>query len=395
MYAAGKCRVTKKTTETGKGVWLMSDERSTRNWDAESVRRAQSEQQQNRPRRKHRRRRRVTAGYFLFVFAVSAVLAGLLWLAVNDICSFNKPEVDTVITVTENDKVGDVTDKLKEAGLINYKGLFRTFCTAFHASKKIGPGVYNLNSGMDYRALVNGMIPRETNMAETVRITIHEGATVEEIIQKLADSGVNTVEALTDAACNADFGYSFVDNRKKGSLQGLEGYLFPDTYDFYKPEDAASALKRLVDNFYSKVSTYLDSIDESSFNLNDVVIMASIIEAEAGSNSERANVSSVIHNRLKSGMTLGMESTLRYAAKIMGKETFGTDLNSPYNTYVNAGLPAGAICNPGLSSIEAAVDPAETDYYYFALGKDEKSHFFESYASFNAFVNSSEYAALD
>lgn len=372
------------------------DRYETTNWDAERVRRAQEAQRsEQRQRKKKIRRHRSIAGYFISVFIVSAILAGVAWLAVNDICSFNKAEVDTVITVTEDDSVGDVATKLKNAGLINYKGLFKTFCSFFHAKDKIGPGVYNLNSNMDYRALVNGLVPRKTSAsAETVRITIPEGSTVQEIIQKLADNGVNTVEAFEDAASNSDFGYKFVDSRTKGSIYGLEGYLFPDTYDFYKPEDATAALKRLVDNFYSKVSSYLDAIEASEYSLDETIIIASMIEAEAASDSERANIASVIYNRLNGGMTLGMESTVRYAAMLAGKETVDIDIDSPYNTYKYGGLPAGSVANPGLASVAAAVEPAKTDYYYFALGTDNKSHFFKDYSSFTAFVNSSEYQSL-
>ena len=372
------------------------DRYETTNWDAERVRKAQEAQRtQQRQHMKKRRRHRSIAGYFIAVFVVSAILAGSLWLAVNDICSFNKAEVDTVITITADDGVRDVATKLKSAGLINYKGLFKTFCTFFHAKDKIGPGVYNLNSNMDYRALVNGLVPRKTaNSAETVRITIPEGSTVQEIIQKLADNGVNTVEAFEDAAANSDFGYKFVDSRTKGSIYSIEGYLFPDTYDFYKPEDATAALKRLVDNFYSKVSTYLDAIEDSGYSLGETVIIASMIEAEAASDSERANIASVIYNRLNGGMTLGMESTVRYAGLVEGEETVNIEIDSPYNTYKYGGLPVGAVANPGLASIAAAVEPAKSDYYYFALGTDNKSHFFKDYSSFASFVNSSEYQSL-
>lgn len=360
-----------------KGVTKMSyrDERfETTNWDAEKVRRSSENQakDQRRKRKKARRRKGVIA-YIAFVLIISAIIAGVGWLVVNDICSFNKKEVDTVITITDEDTIASVTDKLKEEGLINYKGLFKTFATVFHAKDKIGPGVYNLNSNMDYRALVSGMVPRKIESAETVRVTIPEGSTVADIIALLVENGVNTEKALTEAAINGKFGYDFIDKRSTGNISRLEGYLFPDTYDFFKPEDAVSALKRLIDNFYAKVSTYLDDIDASGYSFEDVITIASLVEKETDG-SDRAKIASVIYNRLENvGETyhlLQIDASLVYA---LGREITQADyssLNSPYNLYKHEGLPPTPIANPGIKSIAAAVEPADTDYYFYVRGAD-------------------------
>lgn len=358
----------------------------TTRWDAQRVRRAQEEQRSRPPQRRPKKRRSsasLVLGYVGFILVVSAILAGTAWLLANDICSFNKEDVEAAIVVTEDDSVGSVAKKLKEEGLIKYKGVFRLFAAVFDADEKIGPGIYTLNSDMDYRALINGMIPKKTANAETVRATIPEGSTVRDVISILAKKGVNTEAALTAAAETGTFGYNFTDETETGDISRLEGFLFPDTYEFYVGEDPVSALKRLVDNFYSKVSSYMDAIEASDYDLKEVITIASLIEKETDG-SDRAKISSVIHNRLENaGETaylLQIDASLVYAAGREITKADYTDLDSPYNLYQHTGLPPTPISNPGLASIEAAVEPADTDYYYYVLGADGKHVFSKTLA---------------
>lgn len=361
--------------------YYQNDNHETTHWDAQRVRRAQEQQQQQRrPARKKRRSGPMGClVYICFVLVVSAILAGTAWLVANDICSFNKEEVEVAIVVTEEDNISSIAKKLKEEGLINYKGVFRAFAGVFDAKEKIGPGVFTLNSNMDYRALINGMVPRKTHSAETVRATIPEGSTVKEIIAILAEKGVNTEQALTLAAESSDFGYKFIDDTEKGDISRLEGYLFPDTYEFYVGEDPTSALKRLVDNFYSKVSTYMDQIEASEYSLKDVITIASLIEKET-TGIDREKISSVIHNRLTiSGETyylLQIDAALVYAAGRPITQADYKELKSPYNLYLHEGLPPTPISNPGLASIEAAVEPADTDYFFYVLDSSGHNHIF-------------------
>lgn len=359
----------------------QNDYNETTRWDAQRVRRAQEEQRPRQPQRRPKKRRSSASlllCYVGFILVVSAILAGTAWLLANDICSFNKEEVETAVVVTEEDTVGTVAKKLKEEGLIKYRGVFRLFAAVFNADEKIAPGIYSLNSNMDYRALINGMVPKKTVSAETVRATIPEGSTVADIISILAEKGVNTEAALTAAAENGTFGYDFTDKTEKGSISRLEGYLFPDTYEFYVGEDPVSALKRLVDNFYSKVSSYMDQIEESGYSLKEIITIASLIEKETDG-SDRARISSVIHNRLEhTGETanlLQIDAALVYAAGREITKADYTNLDSPYNLYTNKGLPPTPIANPGVAAIEAAVEPADTDYYYYVLGADKKHVF--------------------
>ena len=377
----------------------------TASWDREQVRRAQPPQR--RPRRKRRR-----AGVFflklilhiIFVALASALLAGAGWLLFSDFCSFNtsgQKNEDITVQVTAEDTVDSIAGKLKEAGLIDYPWFFKLYAGFAHAEEKIGIGTYALNNDMDYHALINGMHNASGSMNEdTVRVTIPEGYTVAQTIALLAKNGVNTQTALLEAAKTADFNYGFIDNNSE-DISRLEGYLFPDTYDFYVNEKPASALNRLIANFNSKIDDELLAAAETrGYDLHKIVIIASLIEKETdGSDQDR--IASVIYNRLDGpGDKAGTYGMLQVDASLLyglpedheGPITQADmQVDSPYNLYKKAGLPPTPIANPGLAAISAALDPEITDYYYYALGKDGQHHFFTNYNDHVNFVNSSDY----
>ena len=234
----------------------------TARWDAESVREAEQRTQHRSTRssaerqklKKKGQRRRFTL-WLAFVLITSAILAGVGWLLANDMCSFNKAPVETTIEITRDDNLNTIATKLHDEGLIKYKWFFKAFGRLRHAESRIGIGTYAVDSDMDYDALINRMSNKNASLtANTVKISIPEGYNVRQIIALMDKYGVNTAEKLTDAALNADFNYSFIDNNKKGDLTRLEGYLFPDTYEFFVEEDPAHALSRLLDNFNTKMS---------------------------------------------------------------------------------------------------------------------------------------------
>ena len=355
---------------------------------------------QEPPRRKKRRRH--TAGgvllYILAVVASSAILAGVGWLLANDLCAFNKTPKSVVIEVTAQDDFSSVAKRLKEEGLVEYKWFFKLFGGLAHADDKIKEGIYELDTDMDYRALIATMSTgAESVSTETVTITIPEGYTVSQTIALLAKNGVSTAEALTDAAKNDVFDYSFIDNTNFGSVSRLEGYLFPDTYDFYVGEKASSALNRLLKNFSNKMDQdMMDKVNASGRTLQEIITIASLIEKETDG-TDHALISSVIKNRLAGGG--GTYGLLQIDAALLYDMPGHTgvitnddkETNSPYNLYKNPGLPPTPIANPGLASIQAAVSPESTKYYYYALGKDMKHRFFKTYDEHLKFVNSKDY----
>ena len=252
---------------------------------------------------------------------------------------------------------------------------------------------------MDYRALILGMHNSSGNLtAETVTVTIPEGYTVRQPIRLLAEKGVNTEENLLEAARTATYDYSFINNNSEDPSR-LEGYLFPDTYEVYKNHNAKNALGKLIDAF-------ADHIDEDAFasskaksmgySMKDVVIIASLIEKETDGTDQR-DIASVIYNRLqKPGETAGLlqiDASLLYGLPDHTGAITNADkaVDTPYNLYLHKGLPPTAIANPGSAALKAAMDPNDTDYYYYALGTDGKHHFSKTLSEHNAFGGSSSY----
>ena len=389
-----------------KGGYRMSYEENdrTERWDAERVREAERTQPSRSSGERSKRRKKKRCGGFLlwlvFVLLVSALLAGVGWLLANDFCAFNKDPVTTTIEVTKDDDINTVADKLKQEGLIEYEWLFKLFGKLAHAESKIGIGSYELNSKMDYKALINGMRNRNAALnANTVKVTVPEGYTVRQIAALLAEYGVNTEAALLDAARNGSFeDYYFVPQARKGTDQYLEGYLFPDTYEFFVGEDPVKAYKRFLNNFDVKMNEdMMNRVQESGRTLDEILVIASLIERETDG-TDRAKIASVIYNRLNNvGETyhlLQIDASLIYGLgdQYTGKLT-EADLafDSPYNLSKYPYLPPTPIGNPGLAAIEAALDPAETGYYFYARGQDNLHHFFRTYEEHLAFVNSSDY----
>ena len=351
----------------------MSDYKNgdTASWDASQVRRSQAghtgRSQGNpsqQPQRRRRKRRRINPVlYILCVLVASAILAGVGWLLASDLCAFSRDIPSTTkitIEITADDDMGSIAEKLQDAGLIRYKWFFRLFAAVTGASEEVGIGTYELNTDMDYHALIAGMRSSSGNLsAETVTVTIPEGYTVRQTIALLAEKGVNTEEALTEAA-----------------------------------------LDRLIRNFVSRMDEdRMTQVEESSYSLQEIITIASLIEEETDG-TDQANIASVIYNRLEgSGNKQGtygllqIDASLLYALPDHTGPITSADMqtDSPYNLYQNAGLPPTPISNPGLASIDAALNPNSTDYYYYALGTDGKHHFSTTLAEHNAFVNSSSY----
>ncbi len=355
--------------------------------------------------------------YFVFVISLSIILACVGWMAASDVLALNKDYTEGTVTlpesiftekeVEEENEDGTVTTKtvqsadidyvanvLKDAGIIEYKPLFKLFCKVTHADRKLDPGTYELNTKCDYNALVLRMQTASISMVTTT-ITFPEGYTMQQIFEKLESEGICSVEDLMDAAANYIYDYPFLEWSEPGDASRLEGYLFPDTYEFYQGEQASSAINKFLLNFHGKLTADMyTQADNLGISLHQAVIVASMIEAEAANNDERANIASVIYNRLNQGMPLQIDATVMYALGEHKEHLTEEDLKveSPYNTYTNTGLPAGPICNPGLASINAALNPASTNYLYYALDTETGTHrFFTSYSEFEAFTATQDY----
>lgn len=356
--------------------------------------------------------------YFVFIACVSIILACVAWMSAADALALNKDlftaevtlpaNIFTSKTVEEVDEDGTVTgtkrvssadidyvaDELKSAGLIQYKWLFKLFCQISHADTKLDPGEYQLKSSYDYRALV-GKMQKNSGAAATVTVTIPEGFTMSQIFYRLEENGVCSYEDLMEAAANENYEYSFLNGTEAGDPTRLEGYLFPDTYEFYKSMSAASAINKFLQNFYGKLSADMEKqLADRGITLRDALKIASLIEREAANDEERPLIASVVYNRLGSGWTLGLQSSILYVHQDHEGEPTAEMLaeDSPYNLMISTGLPPTPICNPGIASLNAALLPTASNYYFFTLDTATGTHrFFATMDEFNAFVATQNY----
>lgn len=325
------------------------------------------------------------------ILLISFILATIGWRWAGDVLALNKEPVTASVTITEGESLGDVTAELKEKGLVKYGYLFQLFASFTHKAEKITAGSYELSTVMDYSALLNN-ISSTSAYRETVTVTIPEGYTVEEIFKLMENKGVCSYDDLMKAAQEETFDFAFLKEVKTTKEKRLEGYLFPDTYEFYKGADAKNVINTMLKNFDERFDSKMEAeMQLLGYSKNDIIIMASIIEKETDGGDQR-NIASVLQNRLKNTWAtpkgyLQVDSTIQYLLKERKKKLTDKDLeiDSPYNTYKNPGLPIGPICNPGLTAIEAALEPNKTNYYYFMLGKDGTTHFFDTEAAFLAF----------
>lgn len=355
--------------------------------------------------------------YFLFVISVSIILACLAWAAATDVLGFKSSDTVAQITlykdkftyqeveVTDDDgniktkkvhyaDMSYVADQLKDNGIIKYKWLFKLFGSVYNADEKIDPGTYELKAIYDYKALVKKMTSGSAAMV-TKKITFPEGYTMRQIFKKLNDEGVCDYDELMDAAANSTFNYSFLEGTEKGDANRLEGFLFPDTYEFYEGMPAATAINKLLEVFHYKMTAeMLEWQKESGYTMREIVTIASMIEKEAANDTEQYTIASVIYNRLKKDWPLQIDSTTLYeypdhegapTAEMLAKD-------SPYNTRISKGLPPSPICSPGITSIRAALQPSSTNYMYYALNTATGQHeFFKTADAFNAFVATQNY----
>lgn len=354
------------------------------------------------PRQPQRRKRRRSAGsriafvllYVVAVIGVSVLLACVGWIAANDVLALNKPPHEATITISTTDDMDDVADILEKNGLIEYKWVFKLFGAFIHADDKISAGTFTLNTDMDYSALVNGMKANSATRSK-VTITIPEGYTLDQIFNMMAAKGVvNDIDDLYQEAANHNYGFDFLQDIPLGEASRLEGFLYPDTYEFYTPHDPRWAINKMLVNFDTRYTEEMHAAAENTgYTLQEILTIASMIEKETDGEDQR-NIASVIYNRLKnpSYETAGylqIDATIHYFTGRLVTQADRT-ISNPYNTFMYKGLPPGPIANPGLTAIRAALDPATTGYYYYALGDDDKHHFYATQAEFQAFLDSQE-----
>lgn len=327
-----------------------------------------------------------TLVWLALILAIGVTAGRMLWVCAADVLAFGREDKPVTITIYESDSMESIVDKLYDAGLIRYKSLFNLYASISDAQEDIQPGIYDLNTRYDYHALVNFMSPRSSR--EVVKLTIPEGYTCRQIFKLLEENRICTARDIAAYAATGELEpYWFLEQVERGSEYCLEGFLFPDTYQFYKNSSPKEALEKMLDNFDYRFSeemrAQLDTLNANvtggSYGVREVTIVASLIEKESAAPAESPAIAGVIYNRLfRWGDTpayLNIDASLVYAQD-GDNSTIDTSIDSPYNTYTHTGLTPTPIANPGLASLKAALDPEMHEYYYYVLNPSTGMHQF-------------------
>lgn len=316
--------------------------------------------------------------YIIFVLVVSVFLSLTVITVANDVYAFVKSDEVVEVTIPEYATLEEVSEILYKNDIIKYPTIFKLYAVAENDDGEFLAGTYSVTPMMNYETLLGEF--KEKPVSGTATITIPEGYSTDEIINLMVQNGIGTREGYVDVIQNYDFDYWFIDEleasgRTENRLYRLDGYLFPDTYEFYKSSSEATVINKLLKRF-SQIFTqeYRDQCTALGYSVDEMITLASMIEKEAASPSEFFLVSSVFHNRLNNPWSfprLESDATVLYViAHDKGerpKTVTPEDLqySTLYNTYLYEGLPPGPIANPSASAMLAALSPVSTDYYYF------------------------------
>lgn len=335
--------------------------------------------------------------YVILTLGVSLVLACVIIMAGLDMTGVNKSSEEIKITLEDGSSTADIAAVLKENGIIDQKWAFELYSKVRGVDGKYQPGMYTLSANMGYGNIMS--ILRAGMPRKTVRVTIPEGYTMDQIATLMENNDVCTKKAFYDAVQNGDYSsYAFVaaipaaEGDYTGRGYALEGYMFPDTYEFYTASDGETVVRKLLDNFDARLdTTYKAKIAAQNLTINDVVILASIVQGEAA-DGEWSRVARVLQNRLNNTAEypyLQCDATINYF-KNLDKGVEGLAIaQDAYDTHVRRGLPPGAVGNPGLRAIDAVLSPSDdkevAKCYYFATDYSSGiTYYSETYAQHQA-----------
>lgn len=346
--------------------------------------------------------------FFIIVIAVSMVISVYAIFCLNDVFGMTKSSSSVTVNYTQDiESPSDAIDLLADNDLITCKNFCKFYVKL--ASVLVGDydvtgpfraGVYYLNGQMGLEGMLINM-QGKADTTETVRITVPEGYTVPEIVDLLVENEVCDRASLLSVIESTDFSYSLVSGleSKETVPYRLEGYMFPETYDFYVGQSASSAVETFVSQLEKEITEeHRKKAEELGYTMDEIITIASIIQAEAGSVDQMNTIAAVIENRLAdttNNPSLGCQSTSDYINNEVAPALSSTSAHTAdyylqyYNTQSSSkvvGLPEGPICNPGIAAIEAALDPADTDALYFFHDNDGKLYTAETHTEFKTLI---------
>ena len=309
--------------------------------------------------------------YAVVIVGISLLLSYFLILGINDMLGLVKNDKSVTVTIPEGADSKQITEILKESGAVQQPFFFNLYMSLTKSDEKIKSGEYEINTHSDYLAIIKSL-KGSSEERQIVSLTFAEGWTLDQIVDLLVQNNICDRESLINELNEGDFSdYSLVAAIPNDSdrYRRLEGYLFPDTYEFYVGESAESVIKKMLYNTEKKFDDDMRKrAEELGMTADEVLTLASIIQKESGVYEQMTTISSVFHNRLKSKEFPRLESDTT--------DKYGT---SAYDTYTIEGLPPGPICSPGYEAIKAALTPDTTDYLFFVTDNDGNYYYSKTY----------------
>ena len=287
-------------------------------------------------------------------------------------------EHEAMITVKDNMTAREIGDELHNRDLLSHPAWFRVAASISGNGNQIKKGSYKIDSRMSMSELLSKLT---SGKSEATKLVIPEGYTVQEIARELDRTRIVTAEEFLEAAKKTDQLYPYM-NGNRDVVFPTEGFLFPDTYFIPADATADEIIKMMLDGFDHQMTASLkEKIAARNMSVYQFISLASLVEKEAKYDEDRKPIAAVFIRRLKINMPLQSDASISYA---MGTHKVAysiaeTQYDSPYNTYKNAGLPPGPICNPGMACINAVADAPQTDQLFFVADKEGHNHFSKTY----------------
>ncbi|MEG1994082.1 MAG: endolytic transglycosylase MltG [Oscillospiraceae bacterium] len=322
----------------------------------------------------------------LGIVLAGIILAGGAFYVLKDVMGLSGASDEIEVEIPKGASVASIAEILEENGVVENSFWFRAYVKLLDRDATFNFGKYKVDKNASYSKIIYtfGQISLRTDI---VTITFVEGMTQREYGELLEKNKVCTKAEFDEVLKTGKFDYKFMKYMSSNPLiyDKFEGYLFPDTYDFHIDEEPLSVANKLLSNFDSKMTDEIYAmIDEKKMNFDEVITLASIIQAEAGGTEQMYDVSSVFHNRLKNPdifPNLESDVTIFYLQDDVEPFLDNPDdkmhdmLYNSYNTYEKVGIPIGPIGNPGMSAIDAAINPSDTDYFFFLTDKAGKFYY--------------------
>ena len=344
----------------------------------------------------------------IIIGVILVVIACLIALYFYGLSPASKNTEVVEFSIASGESKKDIVDALDEAGLIKSK-ISAYVYVGLHRSLNLQAGIYELSPSMSLKEIMEMLDSGDVSENEqTYTLTFVEGRRLVDYASMIAEATNTTIEDVLavvsdEAYLNELIGkYSFLSTDILNSeiYYPLEGYLFADTYEFYKDSSIKDIIETMLNGMANVLNDYQEEIANNGYSIHEILTLASVVEQEGINSADRAGVAGVFYNRLNANMSLGSDATTYYGVR----KDFSDDLyiseindNNPYNTRLAsmAGrLPIGPICSPSRESILAVLNPEEHDYYYFVADKNGDTYFMKTYAEHEAKVSELQASGL-